>query len=190
MAETRARHVLIGIGGVTMGLGIWSMHFIGMLSLEMSMPMSYDPVLVALSMVAAILGSGVALALVARARARRVDLFAAATFMALAIATMHYLGMASMRMGATINWNLPLVALSVVIGFAASLFALWLVMMIGRERLHLSVRLRLAAAAILGFGVAGLHYTGMLAASFHPTGMAAAGAAGSTSAPASSSPCW
>jgi diguanylate cyclase (GGDEF)-like protein len=179
VAEARARHVLIGVGGVTMGLGIWSMHFIGMLSLKMSMPASYDPVLVALSMVAAILGSGVALALVARARARLVDLFAAATFMALAIATMHYLGMASMRMGATISWNLPLVALSVAIGFAASLFALWLVMMIGRERLHLSVRLRLAAAAILGLGVAGLHYTGMFAASFHPTRMAAEAAAGS-----------
>src|SRR5271156_5808965 len=48
---------------------------IGMLSLEMAMPASYDPVLVALSMLAAILGSGVALALVARARARVLDLF-------------------------------------------------------------------------------------------------------------------
>ena len=179
-APPHARRVLIGTGGVTMGLGIWSMHFIGMLSLEMSMPASYDPVLVALSMLAAILGSGVALALVARARARVLDLFAAATFMALAIAAMHYLGMASMEMGATIKWNLPLVALSVVIGFGASLFALWLVMMIGRERLHLGVRVRLAAAVILGFGVAGLHYTGMIAADFHATKMAADAAGGSS----------
>jgi diguanylate cyclase (GGDEF)-like protein len=178
-APAHARRILIGAGGVTMGLGIWSMHFIGMLSLQMSMPASYDPVLVALSMLAAILGSGVALGLVARARARVLDLFAAATFMALAIAAMHYLGMASMEMTATIKWNLPLVVLSVMIGFGASLFALWLVMKIGQERLHLGVRVRLAAAVILGFGVAGLHYTGMIAANFQATRMAADGAGGS-----------
>lgn len=179
-AAARPRRILIGAGGVTMGLGIWSMHFIGMLSLEVGMPASYAPDLVALSLAAAILGSGVALALVARARARLVDVFTAAVFMALAIAAMHYLGMASMRMQATTNWNLWLVALSVAIGFVASLFALWLVMLIGHDRLHLGARLRVAAALILGFGVAGLHYTGMLAASFHPTKMAAEAAAGST----------
>ena len=100
--------------------------------------------------------------------------------MALAIAAMHYLGMASMEMAATIKWDLPLVALSVVIGFAASLFALWLVMMIERERLHLGVGVRVAAAIILGFGVAGLHYTGMVAADFHATKIAAAAAGGSS----------
>jgi methyl-accepting chemotaxis protein PixJ len=182
-ARPHARRTLIGVGGVTMGLGIWSMHFIGMLSLQMGMPASYDPLLVGASMIAAILGSGIALAIVARARARLLDLFAAATFMALAVASMHYLGMASMRMQATINWNLALVAASVAIGFLASLFALWLVMLIGHERLHLGARLRLAAAAILGLGVAGLHYTGMLAASFHPTKTP-------PSTPAGSSSCW
>lgn len=179
-AAPRARRTLIGIGGLTMGLGIWSMHFIGMLSLEMAMPTSYDPVLVGLSLLAAILGSGGSLALVARSRARRLALFTAAIFMALAIAAMHYIGMASMQMAAVINWNLPLVALSVAIGFSASLFALWLVMLIGHDRLHLGAPLRFAAALILGFGVAGLHYTGMLAASFHPTSIAAEVAGGST----------
>jgi diguanylate cyclase (GGDEF)-like protein len=179
-AGPRARRTLIGAGGATMGLGIWSMHFIGMFSLEMEMPASYEPGLVALSLLAAIAGSGVALGLVARARAGLLDLITAASFMALAIAAMHYLGMASMQMEATISWSLPLVALSVVIGFAASLFALWLVMKIQHERLHLGARVRLAAAVILGFGVAGLHYCGMLAASFHPTRVAAEAAGGST----------
>jgi diguanylate cyclase (GGDEF)-like protein len=178
--HARARRVLIGAGGVTMGLGIWSMHFIGMLSWDMGTPESYEPVLVVLSMLAAILGSGGALALVARARARALDLFAAATFMALAIAAMHYLGMASMEMEATIHWNLALVVLSILIGFAASLFALWLVMMIGRERLHLAAPVRLAAATVLGFGVAGLHYTGMAAASFHMAARAGESIAGSS----------
>jgi diguanylate cyclase len=179
-AGAHARRVLIGAGGVTMGLGIWSMHFIGMLSWDMAMPASYEPVLVALSMLSAILGSGIALALVARARARALDLVAAATFMALAIAAMHYLGMASMEMDATIHWSLPLVALSILIGLGASFFALWLAMMIGRERLHLGAPLRLVAAVVLGFGVAGLHYTGMAAASFHVVAMAGEPAGGSS----------
>jgi diguanylate cyclase (GGDEF)-like protein len=180
IAAPRARRTLIGAGGLTMGMGIWSMHFIGMLSLKMGMPASYDPALVVLSLLAAILGSGGALALVARPRSGRPALFTAASFMALAIAAMHYIGMASMRMDAVITWNLPLVALSVAIGFGASLFALWLVMLIGHDRLHLGAPLRFAAAVILGFGVAGLHYTGMLAAGFHPTSIAAAAAGGST----------
>jgi diguanylate cyclase (GGDEF)-like protein len=179
-AGPRARRVLIGTGGLTMGLGVWSMHFIGMLSWQMAMPPSYEPVLVALSMVAAVLGSGIALALVARARARTLDLVAATTFMALAIAAMHYLGMASMEMDATIHWNLPLVTLSVLIGLGASFFALWLVMMIGRRRVHLGAALRFAAAFVLGLGVAGLHYTGMAAASFHAAAMAGEPAGGSS----------
>lgn len=179
-AAPRARRTLIGVGGLTMGLGIWSMHFIGMLSLEMAMPASYDPVLVALSLLAAILGSSGALAVVARPRARRLALFAAASFMALAIAAMHYIGMAAMRMDAVTRWNLPLVALSVAVGFGASFFALWLVMLIEHDRVRLGAPLRFAAAAILGLGVAGLHYTGMLAASFHQTSVAAQAAGGPT----------
>ena len=164
-----SRRILIGAGGATMGLGIWSMHFIGMLSLHMAVPMSYDLVLVFLSMVAAILGSVIALAVVARPRVTFPDLFSAAIFMGLAVAAMHYLGMASMQMEASIDWNLPLVALSLAIAFGASLFALWLVMMIGRQRFRFRVGVRLAAAAILGIGVAGLHYTAMAAATFRMT---------------------
>ncbi len=114
------RRAWIVAGGVTIGLGIWSMHFIGMLAMKMAMPVSYDLPLVALSMVAAIGGSVIALAVVVRRDAGRRGLFFAAGFLGLAVASMHYLGMASMEMEADISWNAPLVALSLLIAFGAS----------------------------------------------------------------------
>jgi diguanylate cyclase len=159
----------IAAGGVTIGLGIWSMHFIGMLAMKMAMPVSYDLPLVALSMVAAIGGAVIALGVVARPDSGVRGLFFAAGFLALAVASMHYLGMASMEMDADISWNAPLVALSLVIAFGASLAALFMVQQLGRSRFRLSAGRRLGAAVILGLGISGLHYTAMAAATFRPT---------------------
>jgi diguanylate cyclase (GGDEF)-like protein len=161
------RRLLVGAGGLTMGLGIWSMHFIGMEALHMGMAMSYEPLLVALSLLAAVLGSGVALAVVALRRPSRRALLSAATFMALAIASMHYLGMASMEMEAHITWNAWLVIASLAVAWVASLLALWLVVQIGSQRLRLGFGRRSLAAVVLGLGVSGMHYTAMAGASFH-----------------------
>ncbi|MFT3865581.1 MAG: MHYT domain-containing protein [Solirubrobacterales bacterium] len=161
-----ARRIWIVAGGVTIGLGIWSMHFIGMLALKMAMPVSYDLPLVALSMTAAIGGAVVALAVVARPDAGFRGLVYAAGFLGLAVASMHYLGMASMEMDATISWDAPLVALSVLIGFVAAFTALFLVQQLGRSRFHMGFVRRAGAAVVLGLGISGLHYTAMAAAAF------------------------
>ena len=154
----------------TIGLGIWSMHFIGMLALKMAMPVSYDLPLVALSMFAAIARRG------DRARRRRppriagcAACFFAAAFMGLAIAAMHYLGMASMEMDATIHWNAALVVLSLLIAFGASLAALYLVDAARPQPFQLGFARRAVAALLLGLGIAGLHYTAMAAATFEST---------------------
>jgi diguanylate cyclase (GGDEF)-like protein len=168
------RRSLIVAGGVTLGVGIWTMHFIGMVAYEMDMAVSYDAVLVALSLVAAVVGSGVAFAVVSRPGSTARGLVFAATFMGLAIAAMHYLGMASMDMAATVSWNVPLVALSLAIAFGASFAALWLVTRIGGG-FSLGVGPRVGASLALGFGIAGLHYTAMAAATFHQV-MASSGA--------------
>jgi diguanylate cyclase len=164
-----ARRGWIAAGGVALGMGIWSMHFIGMLALKMGMPVAYDLPLVALSMFAAILGAVVALAVVARPESGLRGLLFAAAFMGLAIGAMHYLGMASMEMNATIRWSAGLVVLSLLIAFGASLAALYLVVQLGRNRFRLSLARRAAAAVLLGLGIAGLHYTAMAAATFEMT---------------------
>jgi diguanylate cyclase (GGDEF)-like protein len=161
-----SRRALIAAAGVTMGAGIWSMHFVGMLALTMSMPVSYDSALVVLSLVAAVLGASVSLAMVTRPHVSRLGLLSAAAFMGFAIAAMHYLGMASMQMSATIHWRVALVVLSVAIGLVASWVALSLLVRIRRSSDGFGFLRRAAAAVLLGFGVAGLHYTAMQASSY------------------------
>ncbi len=163
------KRLWVGGAGVTMGLGIWSMHFVGMLALRMQMPVSYNLLLVALSLVAAVLGAGVSLAVVARGDVSRRGVLSAAAFMGFAVAAMHYLGMASMEMDAMIHWNIMLVAASLVIGFVASLFALWLIVRITASSEGYSFGRRLLASLLLGVGVAGLHYTAMAASRFTPS---------------------
>jgi diguanylate cyclase (GGDEF)-like protein len=168
-ASGTRRRTWIVAGGITMGLGIWTMHFVGMLALRMGMPVSYSLLLVASSLLAAIAGSAVALSMVARPHVSRRALLSAAAFMGFAVAAMHYLGMASMEMSAFVDWNLPLVLASVVIAFLASLAALFLLRRIGQSSEGFGFMRRVAAAVLLGFGVAGLHYTAMAASSFHLT---------------------
>jgi diguanylate cyclase (GGDEF)-like protein len=168
-SERGRRRLWIGGAGVTMGLGIWSMHFVGMLALRMQMPVSYNSLLVALSLIASVLGSGVALAVVARPNVSRRGVLSAAAFMGFAIAAMHYLGMASMEMAATIHWNIVLVVLSLAIAFSASLFALWLIVRITVTSGGFGFGRRLVASLLLGLGVAGLHYTAMAASKFTPS---------------------
>jgi diguanylate cyclase (GGDEF)-like protein len=152
--------------GVTMGVGIWSMHFIGMLALSMRMPVSYNGLLVVLSLVAGVGGSSIALAVVSRPHVSLRGLLSAVGFMGLAVAAMHYLGMASMQMAAHIHWNILLVAASIAIGLIASLIALSLFARIGSGAGGFGFMRRVAAAILLGVGVAGLHYTAMAASTF------------------------
>ncbi len=172
------RRVWIGGAGVTMGLGIWSMHFIGMLALKMGMPVSYNNSLVLLSLLTAVVGASVSLAVVARPQVSRRGVVSAAAFMGFAIAAMHFLGMASMQMAAVIHWNLPLVLLSLAIGFGASLFALWIVVRIRASTSDFGFARRVLASGLLGLGVAGLHYTAMASSTFRATDMGAVAAHG------------
>ena len=172
-AQDWRRRLWVGGAGLTMGLGIWSMHFIGMLALKMGMPVSYDNALVLLSLLAAVVGASVSLAVVARPQVSRRGIVSAAAFMGFAIAAMHFLGMASMQMDAVIHWNLPLVLLSLAIGFGASLFALSIVVRIRASSGDFGFARRLLASVLLGLGVAGLHYTAMTSSSFRASAMGA-----------------
>ncbi len=168
-ARWRAPGVGLAAAAATMAAGIWSMHFIGMLALDMGgMPMRYRLDLVVLSLLAALVGCGVALWVITRPGARRGALFSAAGFMGAAVGAMHYLGVASMEMPAHVRWNLPLVAASLAIGYGAALFALWLVFERGALDGPWRLGRRLGAAVAFGVGVGGLHYTAMAAAHFEP----------------------
>jgi PAS domain S-box-containing protein len=154
-------------GACSMGVGIWAMHFVGMLALHLPVPVAYDTNLTAFSVLPAILASAIALYALSRSGSSAVTRFIASVLMGLGIVTMHYSGMAAMQMSPPIAYSAALVALSVLIAVGASWGALVLVF---REHSDTgtSFRKRLAGAVVMGLAVAGMHYTGMAAANFAP----------------------
>ena len=164
-ASGRTRALWLGIGSVAMGIGIWSMHFVGMLAFEMpGMAMAYDLPLLILSVLVAIGASAIALAVVSRPLVPNRAFIIGGISMAAAIAGMHYIGMYSMRMPATIEWNYPLVGLSILIALFASFGAL-LIAIRYREK-GAGFLLTGFASTLMGVAIAGMHYTGMVAATF------------------------
>lgn len=173
-APRRRRRTLLLVSGLTMGGGIWGMHFLAMLGMDHGMGMAYRLDLVLLSIVFATAGATVSLAIAARPRRSRGGLVLAASFMGLAVSAMHYTGMAALQTSAAQTWDLPLVGVSMAVAFVASLLALGAVASMRGEGSEWSSMRRLVAATGLGIAVAGLHYTGMAAVTFEGGGVATA----------------
>jgi len=159
-----------GIGGaVSMGLGIWAMHFVGMLAFHLPIPVSYDIWLTVLSAAMAIAASATALFIVRNGIEKQWALTLATLFMAAGIAGMHYTGMAAMNMSPPIQYDPFLISVSIVIAIAAAYFALKLSFSAGEDgNFSIFSRSRGAAASFMGVAIAGMHYTGMAAAYFSP----------------------
>ena len=175
-AAGRFRTAWLAGGSVAMGVGIWSMHFVGMLAFRlagpdgMPVPMAYDVRQVVLSAALAVAASLLALWVAGRPRVGSWGLGAAGALMGAAIAGMHYVGMDGLRVGAHVSWHPALVALSVAIAVAASLAALWLAVRFRGDESPRGRRSKQVAAVAMGAAIAGMHYTAMAAARFQPAG--------------------
>ncbi len=159
-------------GATTLGFGIWAMHFVGMLAFSVpGMPVRYDLPTTLISMVPIVAASGLALFLVSRPRISFSRLTTGALVLGAGISAMHYLGMDSMRMGATVHYQPWLLAASIGTAITASFFALGSAFRLRSQRPHRG-GLRLAVSALmLGIAIAGMHYLGMAAVIIVPDGM-------------------
>lgn len=153
-----------------MGLGIWSMHYIGMLAFSLPVPVLYDWPTVVASFLAAVFASAVALFVVSRAKMGWIRAVVGSIAMGDGIAAMHYTGMAAMRMPATCSYNPGIVALSVFLAIAISLAAVWITFRF-RDEVRRSPWLKIGAASVMGAAIPIMHYTGMAAANFTPSVM-------------------
>jgi len=165
---TRAVWLLGGAGA--MGTGIWSMHYIGMLAFILPIPVAYHWPTVLVSWVAAILASVVALGVVSRQKMSWFRALAGSVLMGAGIASMHYIGMAAMRLPAICQFNSYVVVLSVVFAVLISLAALWITFHFRDEKTGIGWE-KLAGAVVMGAAIPVMHYTGMAAASFVPSSM-------------------
>jgi diguanylate cyclase (GGDEF)-like protein len=163
--QDRSAHWWLAGGAFAMGTGIWSMHFIGMLAFSLPIPMGYDLSITLLSLLIAIASSAFALWLVCREELPWPRLVGGALLMGVGVAGMHYTGMAAMRMTMGIRYTPSLVILSVLIAVCASGAALWMAFRLRKDSARVKL-FRAGAAVVMGFAIAGMHYTGMAAARF------------------------
>jgi PAS domain S-box-containing protein len=149
------------------------MHFVAMLAFHLPVPIGYDIPLVAWSFLAAVGASAFALFVASRATVGPVRLVAAGCCLGLAVVTMHYTGMAAVRVPAQLLYDVKLVAASVAIAITAATVALWLFLWLRNDNTRRGKFLRAAAAVVMGLAIAGMHYTAMAAAHFNNVGLIA-----------------
>jgi NO-binding membrane sensor protein with MHYT domain len=140
------------------GVGIWSMHFLGMLAWDTGIAVGYRPLETAVSFVVAVVASALALGAMAAGPFSYRRLAVAGPLAGLGVSAMHFIGMGSMRFGGFLDWHFTAVALAVGIAIAAATAALWLAFHV-RRGWH-----RIAAALVMALAVCTMHYTGMAAA--------------------------
>ena len=164
-AKGRAVYLWMAGGALAMGVGVWSMHFIGMLALRLPFALGFDLDITALSLLIAVLSSGFALWLVSQPRLPAWQLAFGALVMGAGIASMHYTGMAAMRMTPGIDYDPALFGASLLIAVVASGAALWIAFNLRRNTPYVRLA-RGGAAVVMGIAIVGMHYTGMAAARF------------------------
>ena len=155
------RSMLLGAAVSLGGVGIWSMHFIGMLGYRLPVPVVYGGLLTFASLLAAVLISGIALWLAGgRGKFSTSGWLLGSVLAGAGVCVMHYGGMYAMSLNADLSFNGTLVAASVVIAITAAAAALWIAFHVRKTAY------RLVAALIMGLAVCAMHYTGMAAADF------------------------
>lgn len=162
----KARFVWVIGGACSMGIGIWSMHFVAMLAFHLPIEVKYDIGMVLLSILFAIIASGIALLTAVGKRLSWGRLVIGSLFMGAGIASMHYTGMAAMQMNAQIHYDPFWFAVSILVAVLASAAALATSYKLKSASNAIGTLLKVLAGLIMGAAVAGMHYTGMYAATF------------------------
>lgn len=157
-SSTANRTAWIMAAATALGGGaIWTMHFIGMLAYDMGMPVNYDPLITFGSLAIAVIVVGLGLFFVGGNQTSIARLLVAGVITGLGVASMHYSGMYAMNMAASMSYDPPLFAASIVIALVAATAALWLAF-----NLEGNIKM-LLAAVVMGIAVCGMHYVGMAA---------------------------
>ena len=152
-------------GALVMGSGIWSMHFIGMEAFSLPAGIRYDIPLTLFSMFPALVASLVSIMVLSQAELGRRDLILGGILLGAGIGTMHYFGMAAMRVDALMVYDPGRFALSLVVAVVLATIALQVEFSSMENLGHWKAFL---SAAIMGLAVATMHYMGMAAAYFFP----------------------
>jgi len=167
VARGRSRLAWLCGGAFALGIGIWSMHYMGMEAFRLPVLVRYDWPTVVLSMVAAILASAVTLFVVTQASLTTPAALVGSLLMGGGIASMHYIGMHAMRLPAMCVYSGGVVALSIFLGIIISFLAIRLTFAVREEGSHWGWR-KSRNALLMGLAIPVVHYVGMAAVTFIP----------------------
>lgn len=151
-------------GAVTLGGGIWSMHFVAMLAMQMNMEVLYDSELTVISILFSIIASGFVYWFISNFDNSLKNLLLAGTVLGASIGGMHYTGMAAMQMNAVIYYNPFIFAASIVVAVFLSTVSVWLIYF--NRGNNFKLNLKIITALVMGLAVSLMHYTGMAATNF------------------------
>ncbi|PJZ41851.1 transcriptional regulator [Leptospira kmetyi] len=157
--------LILFAASLALGCGVWAMHFIGMLSFQLCVSVSYDKTLTIVSMFPSFIASMIALAYVGRPKIHWVELVVGGVLVGSGIGSMHYTGMAAMRTDVLLRYDPIFFALSILVAVVLAILSLWV--RFGLSDLKLSKNVStLVAGSVMGLAISGMHYTGMFAARF------------------------
>ncbi|MGF2614728.1 EAL domain-containing protein [Rossellomorea vietnamensis] len=157
----------LSLASIAMGLGIWSMHFIGMSAFSLPVSMHFDIPMTILSVLPAVFASYLAFYFANRRNTTHWSYLAAGIFMGLGIAAMHYVGMAAMEMEAQYIYRPWIFLASIVIAVVVSYVALYIFSTLQKYMAKLLIKV--ATSVLMGLAITSMHYTGMGAVVFYST---------------------
>lgn len=165
VSQSVLRRTLLTGGVLTLGGGIWAMHFVGMLAHSLPVPITFSPLLTTLSLLPALAGGGLMMAVLMPPQRdrKRIGLFG--VLIAAAIGLMHYSGMAAIEFDGQMQLSPTGVIGSLLLAVVLTPLALWIASSTSLARYHRAAP-HVAGALVLGLSIASLHYAGMAATHF------------------------
>ena len=162
------RALTLFTASIALGTGVWTMHFVAMLAFNLCTPVSYDPVVTALSVLPSFAASAVALGVISRPKVTRTALLFGGVLVGGGIGIMHYVGMSAMRTVPVLRYDPWFFFLSVFVAVALAWLSLWIRSVV-RRRVGKPSQFwgLLASGTVMGLAISGMHYTGMVAARFY-----------------------
>ena len=167
--DPRDRRMALGSGTLALGLGIWTMHYIGMLAFAACGRGRFDVWITAASLLPSLGAAWVALRLLSHARVGAGRLVGGALLVGGGIGAMHYMGMAASDIATFMHYDVGGFVLSLVVAVLLAWLALWVRFGL-QQRWTMGLGwLNAVSGVVMGLAIAGMHYTGMAALRFEPS---------------------
>ena len=154
-SDASKKFLWFSLVGFCAASGIWSTHFVAILAYDSGVPLSYDPVMTAVSMLIAFVTTTAGFFICSRGDRKWVIAGGAVT--GLGITAMHFTGMAALNVGGTIQWDMTLVVAAVIVGVAITTAAMLAYHELSRPKALW------AASGLLILAICGMHFTAMSA---------------------------